>query len=308
MENQEYHKYSKIYNLTHREVKGYLQDECIVEEKIDGSQFSFGIFDGTLRIFSRNREISRGDVPKMFRNSVQGVCDAHDEFGLREGWTYRGEALQSGHHNTLKYDRAPKGHVIIFEIDAGRQDLLEYPDKYEEAQRIGLETVPMLYSGLVTQEVLTNLMKMKPYLGGDTIEGVVIKRMRHNTLYGVDKKVLLAKYVSNDFKERHIKNWNKDKVAKKEIPTVIAQQFATEARFEKALQYLKETDQYEVENPLRNIPLIINRVWQDIEEEEEQTMKDQLYNQFKRDIRKRVSSPIPIWFKGKLEKEIQFAD
>ena len=304
---EEYHKYGKIYNLSHREVEGFLTEECVIEEKVDGSQFSFGVFDGELRVFSRRVELTNQDPPKDFRAAIQSVREAHDAHGLVDGWTYRGECVARKQHNTLVYERTPKGNVIIFEIDKGNQKLLSYEDKYAEATRIGFETVPMFFIGNVTQEVLDQCMKQKPFLGGEMMEGVVIKRVPDKVIDGRDKKVLMAKFVSDKFKERHDKEWNKDKVARREIPVVIAQQFSTPARWEKAAQRIRDEGKLETENPLRNIPLIIKEVWRDIEEEEMDTIKDQLYNHFKKDIQRQSVKGIPNWWKDKLNDNIQFA-
>ncbi len=38
-----WHSYPKIYGLGHKAITELLSDNVMVEEKIDGSQFSFGI-------------------------------------------------------------------------------------------------------------------------------------------------------------------------------------------------------------------------------------------------------------------------
>ena len=40
--------YPKVYNLGHKAITDLLLDPIIVEEKVDGSQFSFGMIDGQL--------------------------------------------------------------------------------------------------------------------------------------------------------------------------------------------------------------------------------------------------------------------
>ena len=40
-----WHSYPQIYALGHRYITELLLDPVLVEEKIDGSQFSFGVFE-----------------------------------------------------------------------------------------------------------------------------------------------------------------------------------------------------------------------------------------------------------------------
>ena len=37
-----WHSYPQIYNLGHKAIAGIFDDDVLIEEKIDGSQFSFG--------------------------------------------------------------------------------------------------------------------------------------------------------------------------------------------------------------------------------------------------------------------------
>jgi len=109
--------YSKIYNMGHSAIKDLFLDEVIIEEKIDGSQFSFGIKDGQLFCRSQNKEQFPESTDKMFKLAVEKVRDVQDK--LTEGWTYRGEYLSKPKHNTLCYSRVPENNIIIFDIDYG---------------------------------------------------------------------------------------------------------------------------------------------------------------------------------------------
>ena len=39
-----WHTYPKVYAMGHAAIRDLLRDDVVVEEKIDGSQFSFGVF------------------------------------------------------------------------------------------------------------------------------------------------------------------------------------------------------------------------------------------------------------------------
>src|SRR5712672_2755316 len=45
MSSSSWHSYPSIYNLGHKAIQDLLTGPVLVEEKVDGSQFSFGIFE-----------------------------------------------------------------------------------------------------------------------------------------------------------------------------------------------------------------------------------------------------------------------
>jgi len=93
-----WHSYPKIYALGHREVKDIFSSEVIIQEKIDGSQISFGIFDGELKIKSKSKELVLDAPDKMFIKAVNIINDIKDR--LHDGWTYRGEYLVKPKQNS----------------------------------------------------------------------------------------------------------------------------------------------------------------------------------------------------------------
>jgi ATP-dependent RNA circularization protein (DNA/RNA ligase family) len=137
-----WHSYPSIFTLGHRAIKDIFLDSVIVEEKVDGSQISFGKFDGVLRIKSKGKELDINHPEKLFSIAV----DIIKTLDLQDGWTYRGEYLKSPKHNALFYDRVPKNHIIIFDINIDEENYLPYLEKVREADRIGLEVVPLLKS------------------------------------------------------------------------------------------------------------------------------------------------------------------
>ena len=131
-----WHSYPSIYNMGHRALEALFEDPVVVEEKVDGSQFSFGKFDGEIKVRSKGRAFPVDAAEGMFQRAVESVLERADL--LVDGWTYRGEYLQKPAHNTLKYGRVPRGHIILFDINAAEEDYLSPLAKAEEAERIGL--------------------------------------------------------------------------------------------------------------------------------------------------------------------------
>ncbi len=157
--NSSWHSYPSSFNLGHRAIKNLFDVPVVVEEKVDGSQFSFGKFpefhhltgeptgDYELKIRSKGCVMNIDAPEKMFNKAAETVKAIADQ--LTVGWTYRAEYLQKPKHNTLVYTRVPNQHLIIFDINRGDQDYLSYDEKFAEAQRLGLECVPRLYEGVV---------------------------------------------------------------------------------------------------------------------------------------------------------------
>src|SRR3990172_3173550 len=220
------HSYPSIFNLGHKAIQDLFLDTVVIEEKIDGSQFSFGLVRTNyqnvpgweLQCRSKNEIISDlNNPPKMFKPAVEAVLAVQGQ--LVPGWTYRGEFLAKPHHNTLQYARIPQNHIILFDVDAGIENYLpvhtqcaDFGDtlpKTEEAIRVGFECVPILFYGKISNpaEVIPELLERESILGGTQIEGVVIKNYHR---FGVDKKVLMGKYVSERFKEIHSAAWKKN--------------------------------------------------------------------------------------------------
>src|SRR3990172_7407672 len=112
-----WHSYPSVFNLGHRYLVELLLDPVLVEEKIDGSQFSFGVFEDEhsskfVRCRSKGVELNILAPDKMFKPGVQWVLDNQDR--LNVGWTYRGEYLCKPKHNALAYDRVPNNNIILF--------------------------------------------------------------------------------------------------------------------------------------------------------------------------------------------------
>lgn len=244
-----WHSYPSIYHVGHRAIRDLLNHPVYIEEKVDGSQFSFGIdADGELRVRSKGAMMYIDAPEKMFTKAVETVKSLRD--ALHPGWTYRGEFLAKPKHNTLAYNRAPNGHIIIFDINTGHEEYLTYSDKAVEAYRLGLEVAPLIYDGMVDLAAFRGFLDRESILGGQKIEGVVIKPKAYN-VWGEDKKVLLGKFVSEAFKESHSKAWKESNPAKNDVILLLAGEYTTPARWNKAIQHLRERG--EIEDSPRDI-------------------------------------------------------
>ena len=286
--------YSKVFAVGHKWVEDIFDGPVIVQEKIDGSQISFGIIDGELSIRSSGADIYVESAPKMFNKAIETILELKDD--LKPDHIYRGEYLSKPKHNTLAYSRVPNKNIILFDILVEGQNYLEYKDVRAEAARLGLEVVPLLYSGIVSElDALKEFLNLESILGGQKIEGVVVKNYEKFT---DDKKTMMAKYVSPEFQEKHQKSWRKDNPTRGDVINRIIEQYKTEARWQKAVQHLAEADQL-TETP-KDIGGLIKEVKNDVLKECEDEIKQLLFKHFWGQISRRLTAGLPEWYKEKL--------
>lgn len=299
--------YSSIFNLGHREAKDLFSKPVVVQEKIDGSQFSFRLVvehfdDGfgkeeRLEFRSKGAEIIPGSASsKMFSEGIAAVELFKDT--LTPNWTYRGEYLRVPKHNTLGYGRVPVGHVVIFDIDRADQDYLSPAEVAKEASRIGFESVPTIYEGIVNgpDHVARMLSDHPPLLGGvKQAEGLVFKRY---DAYSADKKILMGKYVTEAFKEAHTHDWKATNPGAGDVIETVIKNYRTDARFAKAVQHLR--DEGKLTESVKDIGPLMGELARDLKKEEEDAIKEMLWRWAKPKIMRGISAGFPQWYKDRL--------
>jgi hypothetical protein len=291
--------YSKVYSLGHRAIRELLNGEIVVQEKIDGSQFSFGVINGELQCRSRSHPLDLDNPHKLFALAIETVKSKKDL--LTPGWTYRAEAVTSPRHNVLQYSRIPTGGLIIYDIDVGGQNYLSYSEVVEECGRLQLERTPYfipLHSDWVKEHV-EKYLEEESCLGGTKLEGIVIKNYDRFT---IDAKTMMGKYVSEAFKETM--RGRGPKPGKKEAILGIIEHFKTEARWNKAIQHLRENG--ELENDPKDIGPLIKELHQDFNAECIEEFKNLLYIHFHKEVISGIVKGFPEFYKGLLmEKQFE---
>lgn len=293
-----WHSYPQVLALGHRMLEKLSDGPVLVEEKIDGSQFSFGVFDGSLRVRSHGKELfpdENGHVAeKMFDPAIKTVLSIKDK--LHDGWTYRGEFLGKPKHNTLAYSRVPAGNIIIFDVNTGYEEYMPYIEKSDEAERLGLEVVPRMMEGVVSNwQELGILLDRDSILGGTKIEGVVVKNYAH---LGLDKKVLMGKYVSLAFKELHGHEWRKENPAQNDLVIGWGKKLQCAARWQKALQHATEDGL--IKGEPSDIGTLLKYTGQDMEKETKDEIQRALWKWAWPKIQRIATGGLPEWYKNQL--------
>jgi hypothetical protein len=291
--------YGKPLTLGHKWLDSLWDGTVYIQEKIDGSQFSFTVTEeDVLLCRSHNQQIYTLEEAGMFQPAVDTALVLQSKGVLTKGYIYRCEFLSKPKQNKLAYERTPEGFIILFDVDMGDQDYMRPKELKAEAQKIGLEVVPMLaktVGGMPDLSLLDGLLDKDSILGGCKVEGIVLKN--YDKLNPEDSKVLMGKYVSADFKEK----MKQDKSVKKSTLERIILQLRTEARWDKAIQHM--TEQGELEREPRDIGKLIKAIQEDTFEEEGEWIRDTLYASFKKDIERGVVGGFAEYYKQKLAEE-----
>lgn len=294
-----WHSYPSIFAIGHKALESLFDCDVLVEEKIDGSQFSFGVTeDGELRVRSKGAVMLADAPEKMFQKAVDSVRERLHL--LTPGYTYRGEYLMKPKHNTLPYTRIPNGHVMIFDVNTGHEEYMLRADKEAEATRIGLECVPLIFRGRINRlDEFRAFLDTDSVLGGNKVEGVVVKPADYR-MYGADKKTLMGKFVSEAFKESHTKAWKESNPNKGDILEKLKVDYHSSARWAKAMQHLRDAGSLE-QSP-RDIPALLKEVSTDIHKECADEIKDVLFKWAWPQIQRAATRGLPEWYKEELVK------
>jgi hypothetical protein len=290
------HSYPSIYALGHKAITELFNGPVLVEEKIDGSQFSFARVNGELLCRSKGKDIITSAPEKMFAKAVQTA----GSLDLRDGWVYRAEFLQSPKHNSLTYSRVPKDNLILFDVSPSVESYLSYADKTIEAARIGMEIVPLLHDGVVPSlDFFRTFLERDSVLGGCKVEGVVVKNY---AVFTAEKKVAMGKYVSEAFKELHGVEWKKSNPTQTDVVQLLLAELKTPARWQKAIQHLRDAGQ--LEGSPRDIGPLIKEIPDDIRKEAEDTIKQRLFDHFWPQLRRGVTAGFPEFYKEQLAASV----
>lgn len=288
--------YPSVFQIGHKMIEGLFSGPVVVEEKCDGSQFSFGLIDGELMARSKGKQLILDAPEKMFIRAVAVVRELAPY--LHPDWIYRGEYLERPKHNTLAYERTPARHIIGFDIMTGLETYMTPDEKRAEFARLGLECVPTLYEGEVSGlEMFNSFLERVSVLGGCKVEGVVVKNYG---LFTAEKKVAMGKYVSENFKEIHGGEWRKNNPTGADIVDQLIERYKTPARWQKAVQHLTESGT--LEGSPRDIGALMQEVPADTARECEEEIKKILYDHFWPKIRRGITAGLAQWYKQELAK------
>lgn len=288
----------EILHIAHASIREMFEDVVEVTEKVDGSFFSFCMLpSGELVMRSKGQQLFEGaPSSKMFNQAMEVVKLRADS--LTPGWIYRGEYLMKPKHNSLAYDRVPLNNVAIFDIEIDMGTHLNAVDRNLEAHRLGFSFVPVLYQGYLSDPAaVQQFLGAESFLGGQNIEGVVVKSATH-FLHG---HMMMGKLVDEKFKEKHSTEWKNANPGKKDVIESIIDIYKHENRWKKAIQHLR--DEGLLDGSPKDIGPLMKEISADVLKEEEAAIKESLWKYAWPQISRGVTRGFPDWYKQQLLEE-----
>jgi hypothetical protein len=291
--------FPKIFAVGTDYIREIFEGEVEITEKIDGSQFAFGKIDGEVYMRSKGKQQFAENPDKMFQKAVDYVLSvAHL---LKDDTVYYCEYLQKNHHNALVYDRVPKNNLILFGVcDKSQKFISDYESLKKYADELDVETIPLIFKGWIkSPDQLLEMIKQTSVLGKADMEGVVVKNYAKQFLLGGQPMPLMAgKYVSEKFKEVHRESWSGHTCKGKW--QMFKESYKSEARWQKAVQHLKENG--ELENDPKDIGKLLIEIQKDIGQEEKEIIKNFLWKEFCSELMRTATAGFPEWYKEQLLK------
>ena len=266
-------------------------EQIRVDEKIDGSRFCFGMerqADGARRLmfFTGGHERFSGFTTQgMFAPAMRHIQERIDR--LPDGYTFFSEFLSKPKHNKLAYERVPKGFLVLFDVCDNTGTFLPYGSILSFASQLEIEPVQVLYVGGIpaTYDPILALLSEKPMLGGDMIEGVVVKGEQDG------QKRSVAKTVSPKFRETH----KQGKAFSNDIEG-IAKAVCTENRWRKAVERLR--DDGKLTGSPKDIGPLIKEIYADLDKECREQIEQAILRIYYKRVMSSAVSGFAEWYKS----------
>lgn len=255
----------------------------------------------TLRMRSKGAELLESTQDKLFKPVVAHFVN--QQYLIQENypnyWFY-GETLAKVKHNTLEYERVPLNNFALFGAKRPNGDFVFWDELEYIAAKLQVDVVPLIFSGVrekLELEELKTILDRESYLGKAKIEGIVIKNYAEQLLIGGQLVPLLAaKYVSEEFKEKHSEGW----ASYADKWTLFMESFRTEARWKKAVQHLREKGELTLEP--KDIGNLLKEINVDFLEEAKQDWMEGAFKHYWKDQSRVLTRGFPEWYKEQLVK------
>lgn len=300
--------FPRIQAVHKPEAVGFKEGNIIVEEKVDGSQIRIEINDkGEISVGSHNVDNIHIGSSDGFKKAIDTANTVFEgvKADPNEVITVFAEFLSKPKQNTIPYARVPNQNVVIFDVIVNGY-YLDREEKERFGFRIGLEVVPLLWKGKgehFTDEIRESLLKTPSFLGHqagyDKIEGIVIKnygKLFDPRFRNLEGKHMVVKIVNSSFQEKNkVENPGQgDKVEE------LINSLCSIPRWNKTIQHLREDGL--LKDHMRDLALIVPGIVKDIEEEEKESIKEELYKIYMPKIKQRCTRGLPEHYMKVLEE------
>lgn len=236
-------KFMDIKRLDARCVSGFLPgDHIVVQEKIDGANFSirYDTKTDTIASFSRDKPLTFENTLRGAWNWVQKLYKEKVKETLGTNLVLFGEWLVQ---HKIVYPQDKYNNAYFYDVyDIERESYLIQSEVEKIVNKLGLIYVPVFYDGeFISWEHLKQFLG-KTGLGGEQGEGIVVKNMtRINDVNS--RSPFYTKIVTKEFAEkRRVRQVDQSKIDERLRLQNIAATIITEARVSKILFKMVDED------------------------------------------------------------------
>lgn len=272
----QFKKYQHIERFAATEVQNIELGECYVFPKIDGTNASVWLNNGSVQAGTRTRHLTleednAGFLKWVLENeSILNYLTENPTHRLFGEWlvphslkTYRAETWRKFYVFDVAIDRQPE--EITHEGDS-EMNYIPYDSYKPLLEKHGIDYIPTLakitngsYEQFVNQ-LINNIYLIEDGKGAG--EGIVIKRYDFKNRFN---RQSWAKIVTSEFKEKHHKEMGCPEIkGEKMIEQEIAVQFVTQALVDKEFSKIESIDGWSS----KFIPRLLNTVYYSVVKEE----------------------------------------
>lgn len=282
-------KYTKVIRFDKGKYQDILESgHIIVQEKLDGANASFtwNEMTNTLDVFSRNCLLDEeNDLRGYYAWAKQLNVELVKKY---PHYIYFGEWLVK---HKLDYGSNMDQFYLFDIFDKQKHKYLPFDIVRQEAERLGLNLIPVFYEGSTRP-----VEELKQFVGksllGDVGEGIVIKNVNYQDKFGVQ---IYLKMVSDTFAEKVKAKKPKDQNVTQE--ELFIETFLTVARVEKFLYKLVDEGVLPDHFGVKEIPVILRelgpRLYEDLIEEEGDSLDPEFdHKRIRKCIGKKLSKQV----------------
>lgn len=274
----EFKTYPKVFALDSNENEGILTPglELWITEKVDGTNFRFMLRDGGIVYGTHHTDLGYlNQIPKthMHRVLAEIIESKVPASDLREGFVYFMEGFGGVIKHTIAYPR-PASLIGVdiwmwvtapaFQGEEVRGRFMQHGLVKTEFERLGFETVPLLYRGKDQwkPEALAALVAKSAFYEGQ-MEGIVVKAYNDVNKYG---RQMMAKVVTEEFKEANKAVFGSPTGGSKKVYVEpgLVEAYCPDARVRKKFHELIESG---AERSMKLVPVLGKLVYDDMWEE-----------------------------------------
>jgi len=262
----EFRKYMHLERFGNEEVQGIELGKCYIFPKLDGTNASIWNDNDELQAGSRNRSLSIENDNAGFFQYIKEFHEYKDLIKKYPSYYFYGEWLVP--HSLKIYREDAWRKFYIFDVyDSDKNRYLSYDEYSYILSRNDIEYIrPLCIIKNASYDNLLKELEKNTYLikdGSGPGEGIVIKNYEYNNKY---ERVCWAKFITNKFKEEHIKEMGEHVRIKKEmLEQRIVDKYVTKHLVDKV--YSKIVNNNEGWNS-KFIPQLLNTIFYDLIKEE----------------------------------------